>query len=166
MKELLISGIIGRLNMLPAELVTFILAMLPVSELRGAIPYGVHNNIPYARVLLLALAGNLLPVIPLYFLLNRIMAFLEKFRAGKKFSAWLVSHTLRKSRVIEVYEMVGLIIFVGIPLPITGAWTGTVASVLLKLRFKYYIIGVTGGVLLASVIVSLVNYFVRGFFNA
>lgn len=165
MRELLIPGIISGLNMLPKELITFILAALPVSELRGAIPYGVHNNIPYARVLLLALAGNLLSVIPLYFLLNKIMVFLNRFRAGKKFSQWLVSHTLKKSKVIEVYETVGLIIFVGIPLPVTGAWTGTIAAVLLKLRFRYYIIGITGGVFLAAAVVSVLNYAIRGFFR-
>jgi len=157
MKEL-ITGMIAGLDMLPKEMVTFILAMMPVSELRGAIPFGLHSNIPYPKVLLISLAGNLIPVIPLYFLLNKIMAFLCRFRAGKRFSDWLVARTLKKSGIIQVYEMVGLIIFVGIPLPMTGAWTGTIAAVLLKLRFRYYIVGITAGVLLAAAIVSLLIF--------
>jgi len=153
--------IIFSLGTLPKELITFILAMLPISELRGAIPYGVYNNLPFTKVLVISIVGNLIPVVPLYFLLGRILLFLNRFRYGKRFSGWLVSHTLKRSKVIELYEMLGLIIFIGIPLPMTGAWTGTIASVLLKLRLKYYLIGVVFGVLLAALIVSLVVIFLH-----
>ena len=139
------------------ELITFILAMLPISELRGAIPWGVYNNIPFSRVLLLALAGNLLPVIPLYFFLGRILIFMDRFDFSRKFSAWVVARTKRKSVVIEAYKMLGLIVFVGIPLPVTGAWTGTLASVIFKLKFRYFITGIVCGVCLAAIIVSAVT---------
>ncbi len=155
--------IIQLLGTLPVELVTFILAMLPISELRGAIPFGLHSNIPFVKVLAISTIGNLVPVIPLYFFLNKIILFLNRFRPGKNFSEWLVARTLKKSRLIQLYEMVGLIIFVGIPLPMTGAWTGTIASSLLKLKFRYYIIGVIGGVLLAALIVSLLTLLLRSF---
>lgn len=148
------------LSSLPKEWVTLMLAMLPISELRGAIPFGVHSNIPFVRVLVISVIGNLIPVIPLYFLLNKILSFLNRFRLGRKFSDWMVAHTLKRSKVIQLYEMLGLIIFVGIPLPMTGAWTGTIASSLLKLKFRYYIIGVICGVLLAALIVSLLTLFV------
>ncbi len=157
----MIERIISMLGALPKETVMLILAMLPISELRGAIPYGVHNEIPFARVLAISIIGNLIPVIPLYFLLNRILLFLDRFRVGKKFSGWLIAHTLKKSRVIEVYETLGLLIFIGIPLPMTGAWTGTMAAVLLKLKFRYYLIGVIGGVLLAAAIVSVLIFLYR-----
>ncbi|MDD3726168.1 MAG: small multi-drug export protein [Candidatus Ratteibacteria bacterium] len=155
MKEQIIVSMTG----LSKELGTFILAMLPISELRGAIPYGVYNNLPFFKVLGISIVGNLVPVIPLYFILNRVLIFLGRFRYGKKFSDWLVRHTLKRSKVIELYEMLGLIIFIGIPLPITGAWTGTIASVLLKLRPRYYFVGLICGVLLAAFIVSLVVLF-------
>jgi uncharacterized membrane protein len=148
------------LSSLPKEWVTLMLAMLPISELRGAIPFGIHSNIPFINVLVISVIGNLIPVIPLYFLLNKILSFLNRFRLGRKFSDWMVAHTLKRSKVIQLYEMLGLIIFVGIPLPMTGAWTGTIASSLLKLKFRYYIIGVICGVLLAALIVSLLTLFV------
>ncbi|HOL22755.1 MAG TPA: small multi-drug export protein [bacterium] len=151
MKEQIISFLVG----LPKEMVIFILAMLPISELRGAIPYGIYNKLPFLRVLIISIAGNLIPVIPLYFLLNHLLLFISRFKYGKRFSDWLKRSTLKRSKVIEIYEMLGLIIFIGIPLPMTGAWTGTIASVLLKLRPRYYIIGVICGVLLAAFIVSL-----------
>lgn len=157
MKEQIILALAG----LPKELGVLILAMLPISELRGAMPFGVYSHIPFIRVLIISIIGNLLPVIPLYFLLNRILLLLSRFRLGKKFSDWLVAHTLKKSEVIQVYETLGLFIFIGIPLPITGAWTGTIAAVLLKLKFKYYLIGVIGGVLLASLIVSILIFLFR-----
>ncbi len=72
----------------------------------------------------------------------------------------MVIHALKRSK-IKLYEMLGLIIFVGIPLPMTGAWTGTIISVLLKLKPKYYFIGIICGVLLASVIVSVVVFLIR-----
>ncbi len=141
------------------ELITFILAMLPVSELRGAIPFGLSNGIPLERVLLLSLAGNLLPVIPLYFLLDRILAAMGRHRYGKRFSDWIIAHGRKRSRLIEIYETIGLAIFVGIPLPITGAWTGTLASVLLKLKFKNYIIGILAGISMAASIVTVLWLF-------
>lgn len=154
----MIERIIISLNSFSKELITLILAMLPISELRGAIPYGVYNNLPFVKVLIISIIGNLVPVIPLYFLLNRILVFLSRSRYGKIFSDWIIRHTLRRSKVIELYEMLGLIIFVGIPLPMTGAWTGTIASVLLKLKPRYYFIGVICGVFLAALIVSLVVF--------
>jgi len=159
-----VTQLITKINTLPKELVTLILAMLPISELRGAIPYGLHNGIPYFKVLIISLLGNLLPVVPLYFFLNKLLAFFNRFTLGKKFSNWLTTHTLKKSKVIQVYKMVGLIIFVGIPLPMTGAWTGTVASVLLNLRFKYYIIGIMAGVLLAAIIMSVLIFTIKSAF--
>ncbi|MCX8082507.1 MAG: small multi-drug export protein [bacterium] len=154
----MIEQITSYLSGLPKEFIILILSMLPISELRGAIPYGVYNNIPFLKVLVISIAGNLVPVIPLYFFLNRILIFIDRFRYGKRFSTWLVRHTLKKSKMIELYEMLGLIIFVGIPLPMTGAWTGTIASVLLKLKSRYYFIGIICGVLLAAIIVSLIVF--------
>lgn len=148
--------IIIALGSLPTELVTLILAILPISELRGAIPYGVYNNLPFFKVFAISIIGNLIPVIPLYFFLNHLLLFLSRFRYGKLFSDWLKRSTLKRSKVIELYEMLGLIVFVGLPLPMTGAWTGTIASVLLKLKPRYYFVGVICGVLLAGLIVSLV----------
>ncbi len=161
----MLEHIISSLGSIPKEAVTLILAMLPISELRGAMPYGVHSGMPFLKVLLISVIGNLLPVIPLYFLLNKILVFLNRFRLGRKFSDWLVAHTLKKSKVIETYEMIGLIIFIGIPLPMTGAWTGTMASVLLKLKFRYYLIGVICGVLLAAAIVSVLIFLFRSSFT-
>ncbi|HOK55836.1 MAG TPA: small multi-drug export protein [bacterium] len=145
--------------------ITLGLAMLPISELRGAIPYGLSKSLPFFNVFLISILGNLLPVIPLYFFLERILKFLEKFNYGKKFNTWLINRTKSKSEIIEIYKTIGLLIFVGIPLPMTGAWTGTIASVIFQLKFKNFLIGIIGGVLMAGIIVSFVTLGVKNFFT-
>ncbi len=131
--------------------------MLPISELRGAIPYGLACGLPFSRVVAVALAGNLLPVVPLFFFLQHILNWLGRLPGGRRFTGWLVARTLEKSRMIEIYKTLGLLVFVGIPLPMTGAWTGTMAAVLLGMKFRDYLVGTVGGVLLAALIVSLVS---------
>lgn len=138
-------------------LITLGLSMLPISELRGAIPYGLSKGIPFWNVFFLAIVGNLLPVIPLYFFLERILKFFERFASGKKLSSYILNRTRSKSRIIDIYKTIGLLIFVGIPLPMTGAWTGTIASVIFQLKFRNFLIGVVGGVLMAGTIISLLT---------
>lgn len=144
-------------------LITLGLSMLPISELRGAIPYGLSKSIPFNTVFLISVLGNLLPVIPLYFFLENLLKFFEKFNWGVKFNNWLISRTKSKSQIIEIYKTIGLLIFVGIPLPMTGAWTGTIASIIFQLKFKNFLIGIIGGVLIAAIIVSSITLGVRNF---
>ncbi|MCM8767712.1 MAG: small multi-drug export protein [Candidatus Omnitrophica bacterium] len=141
--------------------ITLGLSMLPISELRGAIPYGLSKSIPFITVFLISILGNLLPAIPLYFFLERLLKFLEKFRWGIRFNNWLISRTKSKSKIIDIYKTIGLLIFVGIPLPMTGAWTGTVASIIFQLKFKNFLIGIIGGILMAGIIVSLITLGIR-----
>jgi len=142
-------------------LITFILAISPISELRGAIPYGIRHSIPFPIVFLISIIGNIFPVIPLYFFLEKILKFFDRYKYGKRFNKWLINRTKKKSKIIETYETIGLLIFVGIPLPMTGAWTGTIASVIFQLKFKNFIIGVIGGILIAGIIVSLLSFGVK-----
>ncbi len=132
-------------------------AALPISELRGAIPLGLFLGEPLWRVFLIAVIGNLLPIIPIYFLLEPVSNRLRKIPVFERFFAWLFERTRRKSDLIEKYEFWGLLIFVGIPLPMTGAWTGCMAASLLKMRFKTAFWSVAGGVLMAAAIVTALS---------
>jgi len=146
------------------ELLTLFWSMLPIVELRGAIPYGVQSGLPLGRVLALAIVGNFLPMIPLYLLLVRYWSFLDRLPATARFSAWVREHARKKSRIVEVYETLGLLIFIGIPLPGTGAWTGTVVAVLLGLGFRDMLIGVIGGIVAAAALVTGLTYGIKGVF--
>jgi len=139
---------------LPKELSVIIVGMLPVFELRGAIPLGFFLEMPLAKTFILAFLGNLIPVIPLYFLLQPISIRLSRLPLFRVFFNWLFSHTKKRAEIIQRYEALGLVLFVAIPLPITGAWTGTIAASLFRIKFKYTFWAVTLGVFIAGVIVT------------
>ena len=136
--------------------ITFFTAMLPILELRGAIPLGILKlGLSAKEAYILSVIGNLIPVIPLLLFLESGSNFLKRYRWGDKFFTWLFAHTRRRSRLVEKYESLGLMLFVAIPLPITGAWTGSVAAFLFGIRFRYAFLAIILGVLLAGIIVLL-----------
>ena len=143
---------------LPPPLAVFLVAMLPVFELRGAIPagYAMGMTNPYL-IYGLAVLGNFVPVLPILLLLGPAEKHLRRFRTMDRFFDWLFKRTVSRSDVIKRYESLGLILFVAIPLPMTGAWTGSVAAYLFKLPLRMAIPCIILGILIAGVVVSLVS---------
>ncbi|HNQ55096.1 MAG TPA: small multi-drug export protein [Methanothrix sp.] len=141
---------------LPAWLVVLLAAALPVSELRGAIPLaiGVYGYDPW-EAYLLAVLGNLLPVVPLLLFLGPVSDWLRRFTFWDKFFTWLFSRTRRKYiREHESFSLTALALFVAVPLPVTGAWTGCAIAFLVGFRFWPAFVAISAGVLLAGVIVT------------
>jgi len=136
------------------ELTVLITAALPVSELRGAIPLGMSMGLPLPKVLVLSIIGNLLPVIPLLLFLSPVSEKLRRFKLWHRFFEWLFKRTEKRADIVQRYEALGLMLFVAIPLPITGAWTGCAAATLFKIKFRYAFPAIIAGVLIASVIVT------------
>ena len=135
-----------------------LIAMLPISELRGAIPYALGRGMSWHQAYLWAVLGNFIPVIPLLLFLEPISEFLSRrYPLWQRFFSWLFTRTRRRSRLVERYEALGLILFVSIPLPVTGAWTGTVAAFLFGVRFKYALLAILLGILLAGTVVTLAS---------
>ena len=135
------------------------IAALPVLELRGAIPYGVANGLPYFGVLAVSVIGNMLPVPSIILFVRKIFDWMKKkgkFLAG--IAEKLEKRAENKMDVIEKYEMLGLFILVAIPLPGTGAWTGSLISALLGLRLKNAFPMILLGVLTAGVIMMIISY--------
>lgn len=147
------------------EVVVFILAMLPVSELRGAIPAGLAMGVPLAKVLLISIIGNIVPIIPMLFFFQPVSERLRRFRIWRGFFDWFFERTRKKSDIIQKYEALGLAIFVGIPLPMTGAWTGCVAATMFKMKFRYAFISIIAGILTAAAIVTAVCLFGKGAYS-
>lgn len=155
---------------LPRELITIFIAMLPVSELRGAIPWAlaqppIGGGLTWPQAYLYAVIGNFLPVIPLLLFLGPASQWLRRFRIFDRFFTWLFARTRRRGRIVERYEALGLVLFVAIPLPITGAWTGTVAAFLFGVRFWYALPAVIAGILIAGVVVTLASLGVISIFG-
>jgi len=134
----------------------FITAMLPVSELRGAIPLGMSMGLPLKVIIPLAIAGNMMPVIPLLLFLTPVSNYLRSFKFWDRFFNWLFKRTEKRGFLIERFEAIGLALFVAIPLPITGAWTGCAAATFFKIRFRYAFPAILAGVILSSIIVTTI----------
>jgi uncharacterized membrane protein len=139
-------------------LIVVIISALPIAELRGALPVAIdvfHFSWYYA--LPLAILGNMLPVPIILLFLNAITRVLSKVGFIDRFLRWLFEHTRKRGRIVERYERIGLALFVAIPLPVTGAWTGSLLAVLLGLKFKHAILSIFIGVLIAGIIVTCVS---------
>ena len=143
------------LSGIPKEPATIFIAGLPISELRGAIPWATAMGMSWKEAFLYAYIGNFIPVIPLLIFLGPISRFLRRWRIFDRFFEWLFARTRRKGKVIERYEFFGLIIFVGIPLPVTGAWTGTIAAFLFGIPLWRAVIAVLCGIFIAGCVVTL-----------
>jgi len=151
-----------HLSLLPKELITAIIAMTPILELRGAIPWAlahppIGGGLSWYNAYLFAVIGNFIPVIPILLFLEPVSEGLRKYKIFDIFFDWLFRRTRRKGRVVEKYETLGLILFVGIPLPVTGAWTGCVAAFLFGLRFLNSVIAILLGICLSGTIVTLTS---------
>lgn len=151
-------------------LLVFLISMVPLIELRGAIPYAVLWGIPLYIAFPLAIVGNMLPVPFIYFFARRILVWgADKPVIGKFFTFCLEKGEKGGRKLQEKAGrglFVALLLFVGIPLPGTGAWTGTLAASLLDMDFKSSILASMGGVLLAGIIMSTLSVVARGTFMA
>lgn len=139
---------------LPPEFHVFVVAALPIVELRGAIPLGVHLGLPPMEALALALAGNLAPIPVLYYVLLPAAAYLKRTRAFRRVVTAYVARSERESRRIKRYGLVGLAVFVAIPLPATGAWTGCLIALLLGYSLRQTMAALALGTLAAGVVVT------------
>jgi uncharacterized membrane protein len=156
------NAIADLLSWIPHWTATIIIAMLPISELRGAIPLahapvelgGYGMPVPEAYVL--AVIGNMIPVIPLLLYLEPVSDFLQRWKVWDVFFTWLFTRTYHKhNERMEKYGTLALTIFVAIPLPVTGAWTGCAAAFVFGIKFQHALLAIFTGVLIAGVIVSV-----------
>ena len=142
-------------------LIVFLISMVPIIELRGAIPYGVMFGLPLWLTYVIAIVGNMLPVPIIFFFARRVLEWgADKPYIGKLFTFFLEKghrggEKLKSKAGRGLYW--ALLLFVGIPLPGTGAWTGTLAASLLDMDFKKSVAACMGGVLLAGCIMGVLS---------
>ncbi|MCF7869561.1 MAG: small multi-drug export protein [Candidatus Omnitrophica bacterium] len=144
------------------ELIVVGVATLPIFELRGSIPLGVSLNLSLYKVYFLSILGNILPVLPLLLFFKFFFHKLEKIKFVGIFFSWWFRRVEKRSDVVKKWGFWGLVLLVAIPLPVTGAWTGTVAANLFELKIKKSFFAILTGILIAGLIVSLV---VKGVFG-
>jgi uncharacterized membrane protein len=139
-------------------LVTGLISMLPIFELRGGIPIGIALLKQHpALVYLVAVVFNVIPILPILLFLNPLRRLLEKLPVFNSFFRFLSRRAEKNRALVERYEELGLMFFVAIPLPVTGAWTGSLVAVLMGLKIGKSFLFILGGVLIAGIIVTLLT---------
>ncbi len=136
----------------------FFISMLPIIELRGSIPVGYAIGLPWYTTLFISIIGNMLPVWFILLFIVRIFEFMKKRNILTKLIKKIEKRALNRTGNIANKEFLGLLIFVAIPLPGTGAWTGALIAALLKMDIKKSFIAILLGVLVASFLVTLGVY--------
>jgi len=147
------------------EVVVVTISALPIAELRLAIPFALGlipstvypQSLPWQYALLIAIGGNLIPVPFILLLFNTISKRLSKIGIFKRWFDWLNERTRRRGKIIERYKRIGLVLFVAIPFPVTGAWTGSLAAIIFGIKFKHALLSIFIGVCIAGAIVTYLS---------
>ena len=145
-------------------LYVFFISMVPVIELRGAIPFGCATGLPWYTNFLLCIVGNLLPVPFILFLIEWALGIMKKIKYVDRFAYWLEEKAEKNKEKITKYATFGLLLFVGIPLPGTGAWTGSLVASMLEVPPKKAFPPIAVGVVGAAMIVTVLYYFFHDLF--
>lgn len=147
-------------DILGAEGGVFICSMIPIIELRGAIPLGYALGLPWWLSYVISVVGNMLPVPFILLFINRIIRFMSgsKVKFFNKFANWLLKKVDKNRGKIEKFGFWGVAAFVAVPLPVTGAWTGSLVAAVIDLRFWKAMLSALIGVMAAGVIVTLIVY--------
>ena len=165
MSDVLINWFVTNLGgKVGKELILFIISMVPILELRGGLLAAgpAFLNIPMWRAIPVGIIGNLLPIPFILLLITPIFNWMKGTKKLKPLVEKLEHKAMNQSANIEKYEFWGLVAFVGIPLPGTGAWTGALIAALLGIRFRKAFPAIVIGVCLAACIMTIISYGIVG----
>ena len=141
-------------------LLVFLISMIPIVELRGAIPYAAAKGLPFGWTYALTVIGNMIPVPFILLFITKLIALMQKSRV-RFFNAvgnWLTQKAEKNREKIEKYSFFGVCLFVAIPLPVTGAWTGSLVASTIGMKFWKALLSCFLGVLIAGAVVTLIAY--------
>ena len=145
-----------------AEAVTFIVSLLPILECRGGLLLASILKVNLLKAIPLVIIGNILPIPFVLLFMRRILNFMRRFSFSRPLVEWLEKRAQNKSASLKRGEFWGLLLFVGIPLPGTGGWTGALVASLMEMDFKKAMLAISLGVLLATFIMAIVSYGLLG----
>ncbi len=147
-----------------AEVMVFIISLMPILEVRGGLLAAKLLGLPLLRAIPICVLGNLIPIPFILLLILKILEWMKKIPGLCKFAFWLEKKAMNRSDSLEKGEFIGLLLFVGIPLPGTGAWTGSLLAALMHIDFKKAWLAASIGVFLATILVSILWYGLLGLF--
>ncbi len=146
------------------ELIIFLISMVPILELRGGLLAASPAllNVPILRAIPICIIGNILPIPFILLLIEKVLDWMEDVAGLRKIAVWLRQKADKNKGQVEKYGFWGLVLFVGIPLPGTGAWTGSLVASLLHMRIRKSFPAILIGIVIATVIMSLLSYGLLG----
>ncbi len=163
----IISGITNYMQSIsiPHELIVFVISLLPILELRGGLIAAAILGMPFAVAFPICFVGNILPIPFVLLFFKKIIKWLTKLNNFiGRFARAIERRVLKKSKSLDRGKAVGLLLFVGIPLPGTGAWTGAAIASILEMRIKKSFPIIVIGVLMAGIIMSVITYLIPPLF--
>ena len=167
MSEKLVNVIVGAFGGLTTmalgkEILVFIISLLPILELRGGLLAAALIGLDPVPSYIISIIGNILPVPFILLLINKILDWMRKSKKFKKVAKWLDEKVEKHKGQIEKYGYLGIVLFVGIPLPGTGAWTGSLIASVLEMDKKKTFFAVLAGVFIESIIMMVISFGVIG----
>lgn len=165
MTDSLVQGLTTALGgKVSGEIIIFIISMIPILELRGGLLAASPAllNVPILRAIPICIIGNLLPIPFILLLIEKVLDVMERIPGLCKISRWVRQKADKNKGQIEKFGFWGLALFVGIPLPGTGAWTGSLVAALLHMKFWKAIGAILVGIAMATIIMSLLSYGLLG----
>ncbi len=157
----LTSALGGKVS---GEMIIFIISMIPILELRGGLLAASPAllNVPVLRAIPLCIIGNLLPIPFILLLIEKVLDIMEQIPFLDRIAVWVREKADKHKGQVETYGFWGLVLFVGIPLPGTGAWTGSLVASLLHMKIRKSFPAILLGIILATIIMSLLSYGLLG----
>lgn len=160
--DFLVEFLIDLFGGINKDIIIFIISLMPILELRGGLLAASLLDVEFVRAAIICIVGNVLPIPIVLLFLKKVLDLFEKWKVTKKIVDWLLKKVESKREQIDKYGYWGLVLFVGIPLPGTGAWTGSLLAVVLGLNRKKSFVCILIGVLLAAIIMSILSYGILG----
>lgn len=158
MTDSLINWFTSTLSFMPKELVVFIISMIPILELRGGLIAASLLGIGMVKAVFLCIVGNIIPIPFILFFITPIFNWMKKTKLFRPMVEKLEKKSMAKSDQIQKYEFWGLALFVGVPLPGTGAWTGALIASLLGIKTKKASLAILLGLMMATIIMTFISY--------
>ena len=148
------------------ELCVFFCSMIPIIELRGAVPMGAVFGMPWYQTYILSVLGNMLPVPFILLLIKKVIQWMSvsTVKFFNKISNFLLKKVEKKRAGIEKYAFWGVCLFVAVPLPVTGAWTGSLVAALIDMKFWKAFLSCLFGVMISGTIMTLISYGIASIF--
>lgn len=163
MSEKLVNAIIGAFGGLTTatlgkEILVFVISLLPILELRGGLLAASFLGLDPIPSYIITMVGNILPIPFILWFINKILDWMRNSKHFNKIASWLDKKVEKHKSSIEKYGFWGLVLFVGIPLPGTGAWTGSLIATVLEMDKKKSFLAILLGVVMASIIMMLISF--------